>query len=129
MKRQITGFRKDSEGHWVAELECGHGQHTRHDPPWMVREWVTTEEGRNSRLGTELNCVRCDELAKAAIEATLAEAKEALARGYEDAGISGLCDEGRWEAALGALDRIAMEPLIDRIGRNTTEPPASPSKD
>jgi hypothetical protein len=34
MKRAVIGFDKDEEGHWVAKLECGHGQHVRHDPPW-----------------------------------------------------------------------------------------------
>ncbi len=47
--------------HWVAKLECGHNQHVRHDPPWMVREWVVTDEGRKTRLGIELNCIICDE--------------------------------------------------------------------
>ena len=42
MKRRITGFHEDEEGHWVAELECGHAQHVRHDPPWQSRPWVTT---------------------------------------------------------------------------------------
>lgn len=58
--RAIVGFHLDDEGHWVAELECGHGQHVRHRPPWEVREWVTTEDGRASRLGIELSCKRCD---------------------------------------------------------------------
>jgi hypothetical protein len=35
-----------TEGHWVAELECGHRQHMRHRPPFERREWVTTPEGR-----------------------------------------------------------------------------------
>ena len=61
MKQPIVGYHQDEEGHWVAELTCGHGQHVRHDPPWQVREWVTTAEGRASRLGLELECVRCDE--------------------------------------------------------------------
>jgi hypothetical protein len=61
MQRKIVGFERDEEGHWVARLECGHGQHVRHDPPWTVREWVTTEEGRAQRIGTMLNCKRCDE--------------------------------------------------------------------
>jgi hypothetical protein len=61
MQRAIIGFHKDAENHWVADLVCGHGRHVRHDPPWAVREWVTTEEGRESRLGTELECKRCDE--------------------------------------------------------------------
>jgi hypothetical protein len=42
-------------------LECGHNQHVRHDPPYVERPWVITEHGRRSRLGQELNCVRCDE--------------------------------------------------------------------
>lgn len=58
--RRIVGFHLDDEQHWVAELECGHGQHVRHEPPWQVREWVLGVEGRRSRLGTMLDCRRCD---------------------------------------------------------------------
>jgi len=61
MKQPIVGYHADDEGHWVAELQCGHTQHVRHDPPWQVRVWVTTAEGRASRLGVELECVRCDQ--------------------------------------------------------------------
>jgi hypothetical protein len=57
--RRIVGFHMDVELQWVAELECGHTQHVRHDPPWQVREWVLTEEGRQRFLGTELGCVLC----------------------------------------------------------------------
>ena len=57
--RRITGFHQDEENHWVAELECGHRQHVRHDPPWQIREWVTTADGRARALGTELRCVLC----------------------------------------------------------------------
>ena len=57
--RRIVGFHRDDEQHWVADLECGHGQHVRHDPPWQNREWVTTAAGRAERLGTILRCVRC----------------------------------------------------------------------
>jgi Protein of unknown function (DUF3565) len=60
VKRPIVGYHQDEEGHWVAELACGHGQHVRHDPPWQVREWVTTFEGRASFLGVELDCLKCD---------------------------------------------------------------------
>ncbi len=63
MKQPITGFHKDAEDHWVAELSCGHFQHTRHDPPWSVREWTTTLAGRQSKIGFALNCVKCDERA------------------------------------------------------------------
>lgn len=57
--RRITGFHQDDEGHWVAELECGHAQHVRHEPPLQSRPWVLDEAGRRSRLGTELRCVKC----------------------------------------------------------------------
>ena len=58
-ERRISGFHQDDEGHWVAELECGHAQHVRHDPPWQVREWVASEEGRRGRIGTTLPCRVC----------------------------------------------------------------------
>ena len=60
-ERHITGFHQDAEGDWVAELECGHSQHVRHDPPWQVRPWVTTPAGRLGRLGTTLPCRPCDD--------------------------------------------------------------------
>lgn len=60
MRRRIIDFHRDEQGHWVADLECGHCQHTRHDPPFFPRPWVITEVGRRARLGTELDCVHCD---------------------------------------------------------------------
>jgi hypothetical protein len=61
MRRAVIGFELDDEGHWVAKLECGHGVHVRHTPPWMMREWVTTPEGRAERLGSQMDCRQCDE--------------------------------------------------------------------
>jgi hypothetical protein len=60
MQRRIVGFHQDAEGHWVADLECGHGQHVRHDPPWQVRPWVLAPETRAKYLGTTLDCRLCD---------------------------------------------------------------------
>ena len=60
MLRAVIGFEQDDEGHWVAKLECGHGVHVRHDPPWMVREWVVTEAGRAERIGSLMACRRCE---------------------------------------------------------------------
>jgi hypothetical protein len=60
-ERRIVAFHRDDEGHWVAELECGHGQHVRHTPPWRERPWVVTEEGRAAALGTTLPCRKCVE--------------------------------------------------------------------
>jgi hypothetical protein len=61
MKRKITGYHLDDHMDWVAELECHHGQHVRHDPPFINRPWVATEQGRESKLGEHLNCKKCDE--------------------------------------------------------------------
>lgn len=60
MHRNIIGFHQDEEGHWVAELDCGHNQHVRHDPPWINRPWVTSPEGRSRMLGRPLACKKCD---------------------------------------------------------------------
>lgn len=57
--RGVVGYHQDEEGHWVADLDCGHGQHVRHDPPMQLRPWVLTAEGRASFLGSTLYCVRC----------------------------------------------------------------------
>jgi hypothetical protein len=61
MEQHIIAFHQDEDHHWVADLECGHTRHVRHDPPWQNRPWVLTEEGRKPFLGTLLNCVKCDE--------------------------------------------------------------------
>jgi len=61
MQRRITGFHQDEIGDWVADLECGHGQHVRHDPPWRERAWVTNPATRNAAIGTLLECSKCDE--------------------------------------------------------------------
>lgn len=61
MKQAIVGYHQDEEGHWVAELACGHFQHVRHRPPWINRPWVITPSGRSEMLGYLLDCVKCDE--------------------------------------------------------------------
>ena len=58
--RRILTFRQDDEGHWVADLECGHTRHVRHDPPWQNRPWVTTAEGRAGFIGRMLDCGQCE---------------------------------------------------------------------
>ena len=55
----IVGYHQDDEGHWVAELACGHGQHVRHSPPFQDRAWVTEAAGREAHLGTNLVCPFC----------------------------------------------------------------------
>ena len=59
MERRIVSFRQDAEAQWIAELSCGHARHVRHDPPFAEREWTLTPEGRTARLGSPLDCARC----------------------------------------------------------------------
>lgn len=61
MKQPIIGYHRDDQGHWVAELACGHTQHVRHNPPWSERPWTQTAEGRATMLGRTLNCRLCEE--------------------------------------------------------------------
>lgn len=61
MKQNIVTYHKDDENYWVAELVCGHFQHVRHNPPMVSRPWVLTAKVRDSMLGYELECKKCDE--------------------------------------------------------------------
>ena len=45
-------------------------------------------------------------------EAIRAACLEAALRAYEDAGISGLCEEGRWECAVQAIKGVDLTALI-----------------
>jgi hypothetical protein len=60
MQRNIIGFHQDDQHDWVADLECGHKQHVRHNPPWTNRPWVLSAAGRRSRIGYPLDCKHCD---------------------------------------------------------------------
>jgi hypothetical protein len=60
MDRAIAGFHQDEDGDWVAELSCGHAQHVRHRPPFHLREWVVEDKGRQTRIGTPLDCPLCE---------------------------------------------------------------------
>ena len=60
MQSAIVAFHQDDLGEWVADLRCGHSQHVRHNPPWQLRPWTATREGREAKLGLPLNCPLCD---------------------------------------------------------------------
>lgn len=60
MKQKICGFHKDELDDWVAELECRHTQHVRHNPPWFNRPWVLQKSGREAMIGRTLECLKCD---------------------------------------------------------------------
>jgi steroid delta-isomerase-like uncharacterized protein len=78
MKRPIIGFHQDEFGDWVAELECNHNQHVRHQPPFQMRPWVITEHGRQQQLLAELECHKCDD------EPAYLRENRALVRRYYD---------------------------------------------
>ena len=59
MERVVIGFRQDEAGAWIVRLACGHERHVRHDPPWTVREWVLTPEGRARWIGLPMTCALC----------------------------------------------------------------------
>ncbi|MHB8622523.1 MAG: acetyltransferase [Sulfuricaulis sp.] len=45
-------------------------------------------------------------------EAVHAASLKAAQEGYENAGISGLCEAGRWECALDAIRSVNLEKVI-----------------
>jgi hypothetical protein len=38
---------------------------------------------------------------------------ESAVRAYEDAGVRGLCEEGRWEAAVDAMRSLDLKPILE----------------
>ena len=60
MKRMIVGFVQDDAGDWVAQLDCLHRQHVRHNPPFRSAPWVLDDLARSQHLGTVLDCPLCD---------------------------------------------------------------------
>jgi ribosomal protein S18 acetylase RimI-like enzyme len=59
MRRKIVGFHQDQRQEWVADLECGHTMHVRHNPPFQDRAWVQTAEGRQTYIGVPVECSAC----------------------------------------------------------------------
>ena len=46
---------------------------------------------------------------------------EAVLQEYEDAGVQGLCAEGRWEAAVGALRTLDLAPLLREFQHHSAD--------
>lgn len=55
-------------------------------------------------------------------EAVRAACLKAAIEAYESAGISGLCEEGRWECAVQAIKGLDLEKLLAEMLRSD-EPP------
>jgi tellurite methyltransferase len=60
MHRTMTGFHRDDDGDWVAELSCLHSQHIRHEPPFREAAWIEDAAERSRRVGELLDCPLCD---------------------------------------------------------------------
>lgn len=55
------------------------------------------------------------EAQREAAESTRRALVEVALKAYEEAGLSGLCEEGRWEVAIGAMRSYDVAPLLRRI--------------
>ena len=119
MKQSITGYHKDNEDHWVAELSCGHNQHVRHDPPFFPREWVTTLKGRDNHLGQKLDCKRCDECIAEVLRVTKQAIKKEMMKAIESAAISGLCKDGQMDYAVDSIDKVSISDIEDELKFNS----------
>jgi tellurite resistance-related uncharacterized protein len=93
MERNITGFSQDDAGDWVAELDCFHRQHVRHDPPFRSSPWILDDDARRQRLGSALDCPLCD--------------RAELPGGLEVVRTTEIWDERTLPAALRRAHRVA----------------------
>jgi len=93
MHRTMTGFRRDHEGDWVAELSCMHAQHIRHQPPFSEAAWIEDDEARDRRVGEPLDCPLCD--------------RAELPDGLRAARVSATWDASTMPAALRRAHRVA----------------------
>jgi Protein of unknown function (DUF3565) len=64
MERAIVAFHQDADGAWIADLECGHSRHVRHEPPFQLRPWTLDAESRRRRIGALIECGLCDQNAR-----------------------------------------------------------------
>jgi hypothetical protein len=62
-------------------------------------------EALDTRMTSDLELA--EEVRAACVAAALAA--------YEDAGLQGLCPEGRWEAAVGAMKAMALEAVLQGL--------------
>ena len=60
----------------------------------------------------EINGMTQHEIRRRLAEAVRLACLKAAQEGYESAGISGLCEEGRWECAVGAIRALDIEAVI-----------------
>jgi hypothetical protein len=61
-------------------------------------------------------------------EAVRAACLEAATAAYEDAGVQGLCAEGRWEAAIGAVESLNLQALLEKTSAGDKATPLAGDK-
>lgn len=54
-------------------------------------------------------------------ETVRAACVQAAIAAYEDAGLRGLCEAGRWEVAVGALESLDLQTLIRQLEREASK--------
>lgn len=91
----MTGFRRDDDGDWVAELSCLHAQHVRHQPPFSEAAWIEDDEERRRRVGEPLDCPLCD--------------RTELPEGLRPTRTTATWDVTTMPTALGRAHRVAAE--------------------
>jgi len=130
MERAIIEFHQDKVGDWVADLECGHTQHVRHNPPMVDRKWVLSIKGREKYIGIKINCKLCDEILNQEdniedylskqkqiriAEATKAACLKAAIEAYTDAKMRGVCQEGAWDLAVDSIKTLDLEQVLESL--------------
>jgi hypothetical protein len=130
MRQKIVGFHKDRVGDWVADLECGHTLHLRHNPPWQQRDWILDENQRRQKIGQKVECPHCERFKNIALDEQVVKEREAklqiatatraaclktLLEAYDFAKMSGMCQEGAWEFAIDQLKGIDLEKIVDSL--------------
>ena len=117
MRRHIASYRQDPEDNdaWVAVLDCHHGRHLRHEPPLRDRAWVLDPAERQARLGTEVDCLKCDRLelpeGLVAYKQTAVFTEETLPAGLRRAHTTKAGVWGWIEVLEGAVDYVVSAPV------------------
>jgi hypothetical protein len=68
----------------------------------------------------EINGMTQHEIKQRLAEAVRQACLKAAREGYENAGISGLCEEGRWECAVDAIRALDIEAVIASLRDDAT---------
>ena len=118
----IVDFHRDSEDHWVADLACGHKVHTRHNPPAESRPWVLDVSKRQEKIGSLMNCKRCEEVGLVVSEAVLKSCKDTIKMAWEEGGNAGMCESGRLDLLVDYLETLNLKKISqEAIANKTTE--------